>query len=189
MNKLEELNELRNKAGIVFQKSFNCQDAEKNIHLCDKDKFFSKIVKRLEEMGYVPCEDFTFEVVRYKFPYAERHHIMQSYEWKYFYSTTFEITQDLLQYLLRHNFIKEKVVNNKKLEKTDDEKLLSWETLIEKNNKKIKEFKEIVKEHIKLGNKETVDNYTKAITTCRQKIKNLKEKINNLEGNKNIENE
>lgn len=42
MNKLEQLQELRERAGIQFEKSFRCEDAEKNIHLLDKDQFFKK---------------------------------------------------------------------------------------------------------------------------------------------------
>lgn len=170
--KLEELHELRDRAGIRFTKSFNCIDAEKNIHLADKDKFFKKILERLDKMGYKPLRDFDFEVIRYKFPYAERHHIGQTYEWKYFYSTTFEIKPDLVEFLLFHNFIAYKNEIKKKGKNT----AVSFEEALKINERKMKTYIEQEKEFSRLGKTESAKNMQIAIEKCQQRIKNIQEK-------------
>ena len=102
---LEKLREMRERAGIIFKKSFNCQDAEKNIHLVDSETFFKKYKKRLFDMGYLPSDDFSFDIIRHRLPWAERHHVGKSYSWKYFYSTTFTIEPEMIDFLERHLFI------------------------------------------------------------------------------------
>jgi len=102
---LEKLREMRERAGIIFKKSFNCQDAEKNIHLVDSETFFKKYKKRLFDMGYLTSDDFTFDIIRHRLPWAERHHVGKSYSWKYFYSTTFTIEPEMIDFLERHLFI------------------------------------------------------------------------------------
>lgn len=178
MNKLEKL---RERAGIVFKKSFGCQDAEKNIHLADKDQFFEKIIERLDKMGYIPDKDFTFDVIRYKFPYAERHHIGQTYEWKYFYSTTFEITDDIIEFLLYHKFIK--VIKGKEANKRgrqaerEARKAKLWTDVIEMNEKKIKKFSTEEQRYRNNGQIESADNFARAIEKCQKKIENVKKTI------------
>ena len=180
MNKLERLHELREKAGIKFNKSFNCQEAEKNIHLVDKDKFFKKFVKKLEDMGYEISDDFTFDIIRHKYQYAERHHIGKTYEWKYFYSTTFEISQEMIDFLERHLFIKNKI---KKLTKEQtrqfnrEKEIERLEKALERNKQKIKSFLSFVKSSSETGNLISVENYKKAIEKCKEKNKNITEKL------------
>ena len=86
MGKMSYLEYMRKRGGIVFKKSFRCQDAEKNIHLLDVDTFLKKFIIKLEKIGYKVSDDFDFNVIRHKYDYAERHHIGKSYNWKYFYS-------------------------------------------------------------------------------------------------------
>lgn len=180
MNKLEKI---RESAGIVFKKSFGCIDAEKNIHLLDKDQFFAKIIERLHKMGYETSNDFDFDVVRHKFAYAERHHIGKTYEWKYFYSTTFEIDQDLINYLTYHRYIqtKDSIASKPKVEKHTP---MSWEEVITKNEHKIKKYKQMIEDFKARGNLISIKNYEKAIQNCEEKIKNVKELIAEKEENK-----
>jgi hypothetical protein len=105
MNKLQKLHNMRERCGIVFRKSFRCKEAEKNIHLLDIDTFFEKFKKKLKFKGYIPSDDFDFNVIRHKYDYAERHHVGRSYSWKYFYSSTFTISDELIDYLIKHRFI------------------------------------------------------------------------------------
>lgn len=177
---LDELHKMRERAGISFKKSFNCKDAEKNIHLVDKDQFFKKILERLSKLGYTPLRDFEFEVVRYKFPYAERHHIGKTYEWKYFYSTTFEISDELIEYLTYHNFIQKK--EEKKAKKDDyikniEPTLKTWEDVIKHNERKIKRYIKEEQEFRERGAIESADNTLRAIERCRTAIENVKNQI------------
>lgn len=183
MDKLEQLHELREKAGITFTKSFNCKEAEKNIHLVDKDKFFEKFIKKLDTLGYLPSKDFTFDIIRHKYPYAERHHIGKTYEWKYFYSTTFDIPQELISFLEQHLFIKKKdgvgvtkeelkLKRLNKIKKLEDKKLLY--------QSKIKKFNNLIKSAIETNNTVSVENYKRAVQNTYEKIKNIDEQLSNL---------
>ena len=175
---LEQLQKLRDRAGITFTKSFNCIDAEKNIHLADKDQFFKKFTERLEKMGYVADKDFDFEVIRYKIQYAERHHVGRTYEWKYFYSTTFEIDEELLEYLKYHKFIKKKENKTKKsIKENKPSKSPGWEEALEINKQKIRKFNELLKGAKEINATENIANYTKAIENCYKKIDNIKRQI------------
>ena len=183
---LEELHKLRDRAGITFRKSWNCIDAEKNIHLADKDQFFKKILERLAKMGYEPLRDFDFEVVRYKFPYAERHHVGKTYEWKYFYSTTFEISDELLDYLTFHNFIKkkeEKIVKKSITPKVVAPVLKKWEDVIKHNERKIKRFEREEQQFRERGAIQSADNMLRAIERCKKAIQNVKNHISKGENN------
>lgn len=190
MNKLERLHQLREKAGIVFNKSFNCEEAEKNIHLVDKDKFFEKFVKKLKDMGYEPSKDFTFDIIRHKCPYAERHHFQKTFEWKYFYSTTFEITDEMIDFLERHLFIKKKIDStNSKKEDSEIQKRIVRQNRIkdltaskEKNIAKLEKFYGFIKSHEKLGNTGIVENYKRAVNKTKEKIKNIEKEIKELMG-------
>ena len=126
-------------------------------------------------MGYIEDADFDFDVIRHKYPYAERHHIGQTYEWKYFYSTTFEITNELIQYLLRHNFIKDKNATTLSSAEQKEQVLMSWEDVIKHNTRKIKKFEEEEAKFRAKGQIESADNLLKAIENCKKKIENVKE--------------
>lgn len=177
VNKLEQLHELRDKAGIVFDKSFNCKKAEKNIHLVDKDKFFKKFVERLKQMGYDTSDDFTFDVIRYKYPYAERHHIGRTYEWKYFYSTTFQITSDVINFLVRHNFITSDFT--KELNKVDLQ-IIAKENELKKQKIKLEKMKMLLTSAVNLNNEKGIQNYKTAVERANKKIIKVKTEIEGL---------
>lgn len=186
MNKLEKLHEMRKKAGITFTKSFNCQDAEKNIHLVDKDKFFKKFVKKLNDMGYEISYDFTFDIIRHKYPYAERHHIGKTYEWKYFYSTTFEISQEMIDFLERHLFIIKKEdlsqpKSSKELKKEKKkEQIIELELKRDEYKEKIRQFNSFMKSDLTVGNTTGAENYKRAIERIYRKIENLDKRLTKL---------
>lgn len=181
MNKLEQI---RASAGIVFEKSFGCKEAERNIHLLDKDQFFEKFVKRLDEMGYKPLVDFEFNVIRLMYKYQERHHIGRTYEWKYFYSTTFEITQDTLDYLLFHKFIVPKVAPQQ-TETKKKEIDYTPEQALKINEAKLKNYIYEEKRFREAGKTISADNMKKAIEKCEQRIQNIKYRIEMDEARKN----
>jgi hypothetical protein len=183
VNKLEQLHELRNKAGIVFDKSFNCKDAEKNIHLIDKDKFFKKFVERLRQMGYEPSEDFTFDIIRTKYPYAERHHIGRTYEWKYFYSTTFQITGELIEFLIKHNFI----TNDKTRELNAlDVQIIGKENDLKRKQIKLERNKTLLSGATNLGQEQSVANYKTAIERTKKNIAKIEKAIDELKKQREV---
>jgi len=196
-NKLEELHNMRERCGIKFQKSFRCKDAEKNIHLLDIDTFFKKFKKKLDGMGYTASDDFTFDVIRFKYDYAERHHVGKFYSWKYFYSSTFVIEDELIDYLSRNNFILKKT-NNEKIKKEEKQpKTKSEKNPLNNVAKLIKEGKtnqeiveslitrrqsyyeriEIAKEKLQISKENNderlINGYSGAIRSYKQKIKEL----------------
>ena len=177
MSRLDELHELRDKAGIVFDKSFNCKKAEKNIHLVDKDKFFKKFVERLKQMGYDISDDFTFDVIRYKYPYAERHHIGRTYEWKYFYSTTFQITPDVISFLIRHNFITSDFT--KEFNKIDLQ-IVAKENELKKRKIKLEKLKMLLTNAVNLKSEQGIRNYKTAIERTNTNIIKTKTEIEGL---------
>ena len=137
-DKLKYLRKIRERCGVEFRKSFRCQDAEKNVHLIDGEAFCKKFIERLRTMGYYPSDDFDINVIRHKYKYAERHHIGKTYRWKYFYSTTFEIDDEIIDYLTRHNFIF-KTPQQKKVDpaKTKEkEEIVSIEKWLREGNSK-----------------------------------------------------
>lgn len=196
MNKLERLQEIRERTNIKFKKSFRCQDAEKNIHLLDKNKFFKKFIEKLNDKGYKSYEDLTFEVIRYKYDYAQRHHVGKTYEWKYFYDSTFEISDELIDYLLRHNFIYKKLdikefeENCKKLklpkqEKTLEEKIVELNEKINKSKEHILFHEEKLKESKQIKDIELITRYSivlqKYKSQLRQRQKELKDLLKEYE--------
>lgn len=183
VNKLEQLHELRDKAGIVFDKSFNCKKAEKNIHLVDKDKFFKKFVERLKQMGYDTSDDFTFDVIRYKYPYAERHHIGRTYEWKYFYSTTFQITPDVINFLVRHNFITSDFT--KELNKIDSQ-IISKKNELKKRKIKLEKLKTLLTTAVNSNNEIAIRNYKTAMDRVKKNIFKNETEISGLENQKEV---
>lgn len=196
MNKLQLLEEMRSRAGIVFKKSFRCKDAEKNIHLLDKDKFFKKFLEKLKNKGYDPLEDLEFDVIRHKYNYTQRHHVGRTYEWKYFYSSTFDISDELIDYLVRHNFAtkhveKEKVktstTTNKSNKPKKHKKELPLSEQIEVLNGKIEktkehiEFHELkVKESREIGDAELTKRYNIVLHKYKVQLSERTEQLENL---------
>jgi len=198
-NKLQEIHELREKAGISFKQSFRCKDADKNIHLLDIKTFFKKIKERLDKMGYDTSDDFDFNVVRHKFDYAERHHVGRSYEWKYFYSSTFQISDDLIDYLVRHNFIfpklekydwrnKPQKPKKQKVELSREELIVKYEQCLAKSKNQIINFEERIRHYSELKNEELVRNYKGAIRKYKHNIVELENKLEELYKAKGEEN-
>ena len=203
-DKLKELRKLRERAGIKFDKSFRCQDAEKNVHLFDKEKFFKKIKERLLNMGYVCSDDFEFWAIAFKFKYAERHHVGQGYKWKYFYSSTFEISQEIVDYLLRHNFIfpkeeqikqevkqqEERQQNSKTKENKPKKPKKEWtvaqqEERVERYKQHILNFNEKIKEYKKLNDEKFLKNYIGAKKQMEEKLVSAIRKLEEMKSEVN----
>ncbi len=197
-DKLKELRELRERAGIKFDKSFRCKDAEKNVHLFDEQKFFQKIKERLWDMGYSCSDDFEFGAIISKFRYTERHHVGNSYRWKYFYSSTFTIEQELIDYLIRHNFIFPKVLPKeikpipKKIEikpskkKSIEEQIAEQEERVERYKQHIINFEEKIKEYKKLNDAEFVKKYFGAKKKHEEKLLIAIKKLEELKTKREI---
>jgi len=189
---LEKLREMRERAGIIFKKSFNCQDAEKNIHLVDSETFFKKYKKRLFDMGYLPSDDFTFDIIRHRLPWAERHHVGKSYSWKYFYSTTFTIEPEMIDFLEKHLFIfkintPNEIKYSKKLEvnvnkinsykESLEERLEKLENNKQKRKDKIKRLHTFINESPPNTNPINLQNWKKGIDKCYTSIRFIDEEI------------
>jgi len=133
-------------------------------------------------------------VIRYKYDYAERHHYKQSYEWKYFYSSTFDISDDLIDYLLRHNFIVKKrekppipelrkvehVPKKVKPQKSLEEQIEELKVKIERCNKHIEDFSERIKESKLTGEVERLPNYYAALFSYKDKLKLRQQQLDEL---------
>ncbi len=198
-DKLNELRRLRERAGIKFDKSFRCQDAEKNVHLFDQEKFFQKIKERLWNMGYTCSEDFEFWAIVYKFKYAERHHVGQGYKWKYFYSSTFEITQEIVEYLLRHNFIfpkEEPIKQDNKQQKSETKEkkpkkpkkewtIAQQEERVARYKQHILNFDEKIKEYKKLNDDQFLKNYIGAKKQMEEKLVSAIKKLESMKNELN----
>ena len=142
----------------------------------------------------------TFEVIRYKYDYAQRHHVGKTYEWKYFYDSTFEISDELIDYLLRHNFIYKKLdikefeENCKKLklpkqEKTLEEKIVELNEKINKSKEHILFYEEKLNESRQIKDIELITRYSivlqKYKTQLRQRQKELKDLLKEYENKDN----